>query len=64
MKNFGVFPVSHIRNIDKFSKIPIIVISSSSQPSDISRALELGAEEFINKLAEMDKLAGRVKGYI
>ncbi|MCX7959927.1 MAG: response regulator [Deltaproteobacteria bacterium] len=49
MDGFGL--ISHIRNIDKFSKIPIIVISSSSQPSDISRALEVGAEEFINKLA-------------
>lgn len=56
--------ISYINSIDKFSGIPIIVITSSSQPSDISRALELGAREVINKLAEIDKLADKVRQYL
>ncbi len=56
--------ISYIRSIDRFSQVPIIVISSSSRPSDISMALELGAVEFINKLVEIDILASKVRGYI
>ncbi|MGB9600063.1 MAG: response regulator [Myxococcota bacterium] len=56
--------ISYIRNIDILSKVPIIVISSSSQPSDITKAFESGAEEFINKLAEIDSLAMKVKRLI
>lgn len=56
--------IEHIRSIDILSKVPIIVISSSSQPSDISRALEAGAEEFVNKLAEMDTLTTKVRRYL
>ncbi|MCX7944733.1 MAG: response regulator [Deltaproteobacteria bacterium] len=56
--------IAYIRNIDKFTNIPIIVISSSSRPSDITRAMDLGAQEVLNKLAEMDKLSSKIKSYI
>lgn len=60
----GFTLISSIRSIDKMHNIPIIVLSSSSQPSDISKALELGAEEFINKLTEMEDLASKVKKHL
>ena len=56
--------ISNIRDIDRFKNVPIIVISSSSQPSDISRAYKMGAVEYINKLTAMDYLAERIRAYI
>jgi DNA-binding response OmpR family regulator len=56
--------ISHIRDIDRYKSVPIIVISSSSQPSDISRAFEVRVMEYINKLTAMDHLAERIKAFI
>ncbi len=60
----GFSLISYIKSIDRMRNTPIIVLSSSSQPSDVSKALDMGAEEFINKLAEMDSLATRLKKYL
>jgi len=55
--------ISHIRDIDRYKSVPIIVISSS-QPSDISRAFEVRVVEYINKLTAMAHLAERIKAFI
>jgi DNA-binding response OmpR family regulator len=56
--------ISHIRDIDRYKIVPIIVISSSSQPSDISKVFEVRVMEYINKLTAMDHLAERIKAFI
>jgi DNA-binding response OmpR family regulator len=56
--------ISYINDIDRYKRVPIIVISSSSQPSDISRAFEVRAVEYINKLTAMDHLAERIEAFI
>jgi len=56
--------ISHIRDIDRYKSVPIIVISSSSQPSDISRAFEVRVMEYIYKLTAMDHFTERIKAFI
>ena len=39
----------------KADGIPVVLFSSSKNPSDIAKALELGAKEFVEKPADIDE---------
>lgn len=43
----------HIRKSDKWSELPVIVYSTSSNPKDMARSWEAGATDYIVKGTEM-----------
>lgn len=50
----GIDGIKPIR--DKFSKVPIIILSASSEMSQMQKAKELGASGFINKAALAEEM--------
>ena len=48
----------------KKNKTPIIVFSASEREADVSRAMSLGASEFIHKPMDLDEYKGAVFGMV
>ncbi len=45
----GIEFLEEIRKIEKFKKLPVIIVSNSGQPVEIDKARKLGVEEWIVK---------------
>ena len=41
--------ISNLKNNSKLSKFPVVVFSTLGQESDIKKAIELGAKDYVNK---------------
>ena len=54
----GIDGIKPIR--EKFSKVPIIVLSASSEITDMQKARELGASGFLNKAALADEMVSAI----
>jgi CheY-like chemotaxis protein len=55
-KASGLEVLGWIRKQERFSAMPVIMFTSSSDPDDITKALTLGANSFITKTGSMDQL--------
>ncbi|MFT6033916.1 MAG: two-component system nitrate/nitrite response regulator NarL [Arenicella sp.] len=55
----GIDGIKPIR--DKFAKIPIVVLSASSDINDMQKAKELGAAGFINKASLAEEMVSSIK---
>ena len=54
-----------IKNDSKYKKIPILVFSTLGQESDVAKAKQLGATDFVNKsLFDFDKLLMKINSII
>ena len=51
----GLDVLKHIRILDRFTKIPVVVLTSSSEDRDIESAYEMGANSYIIKPVDFDK---------
>ncbi|MFI5305182.1 MAG: response regulator [Nitrospiria bacterium] len=57
--------IAAIRKMEKFSKIPIVVISASEIFFDVNKALDLGANDYIEKNSiNSDKLRAKINKFI
>jgi len=54
----GIDGIKPIR--DKFSKVPIIILSASSEINDMQKAKELGASGFMNKAALAEEMVSSI----
>lgn len=52
----GFEALAEIRSMDKLSRIPVIMFSTSAQTRALEKAFELGAHYFVQKPASADKL--------
>ncbi len=52
-----------IRNIEEFSRIPILMITALSEKDDKIKALEMGVNDFISKPFDKHELIARCKSY-
>ncbi|MBE0644829.1 MAG: response regulator [Bacteroidetes bacterium] len=52
---------SHIKADDELSSIPVILLTTLSDPQDIIRGLESGADNFLNKPYSEEALLSRIK---
>jgi two-component system response regulator len=57
----GLEVLKWIRSDPKHTNVPVIVLTSSNQESDINRAFHLRANGFINKPGDTNKLLSMVK---
>ena len=60
----GLQALEHIRNNPQTASIPVILISALSDGEDISRGLEMGANDYIAKPIDIDVTMARVKTQI
>jgi PleD family two-component response regulator len=57
--------ISAVRKLEQFSKTPIVVISALDRFPDIDRALDLGANDYIEKKSiDSDKLRAKINKFI
>lgn len=62
MPGMGGFDVLRwVRRQKALKELPIVVLSSSDEPKDIARALELGATEYYTKLPSVEEMAKLVQ---
>jgi CheY-like chemotaxis protein len=57
----GLEVLAWIRNQPRLKRLPVILLTSSSQTSDINRAYDLGANSFLVKPPDLDSLTQLVK---
>lgn len=53
-----------IKNTSEWEEVPVVMLTSKSQESDIVRALENGAEDYIVKPFQADAFLARLKGIL
>lgn len=52
----GISLLKLLRSSPEFEKMPVIIISADTDPSQTERAISLGAQSFINKPFKLDGL--------
>ena len=57
----GLEVLAWIRNQPRLKRLPVILLTSSSQTADINRAYDLGANSFLVKPPDLDSLTQLVK---
>ena len=57
----GLDVLAWIRNQPQLKRLPVILLTSSSQTSDINRAYDLGANSFLVKPPDLDSLTVLIK---
>jgi CheY-like chemotaxis protein len=57
----GLDVLAWIRNQPSLKRLPVILLTSSSQSADINRAYDLGANSFLVKPSDLDSLTQLVK---
>ncbi len=53
-KRDGKYFLSHVRGRPELSTLPVVMLSSSSRPTDREACLRLGAREFLTKPSDWD----------
>ncbi len=53
-----------IKNTSGWKEVPVVMLTSKSQESDVVRALDNGATDYIIKPFQADELLARVKGIL
>jgi CheY-like chemotaxis protein len=62
----GLEVLSKLKSHPKYSSIPVIVLTTSDEDSDINEAYKLGCNSYIVKPVEFDQfmeVAGQIEGY-
>lgn len=57
----GLTAVSKIRQEDRWSKLPIVMLTAKAMPDDQERCLEAGANDYMAKPIDVDKLLSLVR---
>lgn len=57
----GLDVLARMRQLPAWSQIPVLVLSALDKAEDITRAFEVGADDFISKPFNPDELLARLK---
>jgi len=60
----GLDVLQHIRRLPALQALPVVVLSSSREPSDVQRAYAYGANSFIVKPVQFDQYLPRIGGVV
>jgi two-component system response regulator len=60
----GLDVLRHIRSKPQLQALPVVVLSSSREPSDVTRAYAYGANSFIVKPVQFDQYLPRIGGVV
>lgn len=53
--------LQQIRQTEKWSSVPVIVLSANTQEQDIVRAFKLGASDYVTKPFQLEELLARIE---
>jgi DNA-binding response OmpR family regulator len=56
--------IEKIKGKDGWDKVPILVLTSRTDSSDVVRALDMGASDYVAKPFEPEELVARIKRYL
>ena len=57
----GLEVLKHIRSHDKLKKLPVVILSSSREESDLARSWDLGVNAYVVKPVDIDQFFQAVK---
>ena len=57
----GLEVLKHIRSHDKLKKLPVVILSSSREESDLARSWDLGVNAYVVKPVDVDQFFQAVK---
>ena len=57
----GLEVLKHIRSHDKLKKLPVVILSSSREESDLARSWDLGVNAYVVKPVDVDQFFEAVK---
>jgi CheY-like chemotaxis protein len=57
----GLEVLAWIRGRDDLRRVPVVMLTSSNQPSDVNRAYDLGVNSYLVKPSALDELVEMVK---
>ena len=57
----GLEVLKHIRSHDKLKKLPVVILSSSREESDLARSWDLGVNAYVVKPVDVDQFFGAVQ---
>ena len=57
----GLEVLKHIRSHDKLKKLPVVILSSSREESDLARSWDLGGNAYVVKPVDVDQFFRAVK---
>jgi len=60
----GLDVLQHIRRQPELQALPVVVLSSSREPTDVSRAFAYGANSFVVKPVQFDQYLPRIGGVV
>lgn len=60
----GYTLTSRIKNMDKFSRIPIVAVTANVMRGDREKSLEAGCDGYIQKPIDIDTLAQQIERFI
>jgi DNA-binding response OmpR family regulator len=52
------------RRLREMSNVPIIFLSASDSPDDVTRGLDMGGDDYVTKPFQMDELLARIKAHL
>ena len=61
-KKSGLSVLEWVRSLPEFRTIPVIILTSSMEPSDLRRAYELGVTSYMVKPTGFDEMLALIKG--
>lgn len=60
----GIEVLKRLRKMDKFEKLPVIMLTAKSEESDRILGLEIGADDYITKPFSVRELVARIKAVL
>jgi CheY-like chemotaxis protein len=60
----GFEAIKRLKSSQETSHIPVVAVTALSRPSDRDRALEQGADDYLNKPFDLDALAQIIEQYL
>jgi len=60
----GYETIKHIRVMEGYKDIPIVAVSAKAMKKDKQKALDIGANDYITKPINLDKLVCTISKYI
>src|SRR5690349_9344031 len=60
----GLELISYVRNNPNYSSIPLFIISTEGSEKDMEKGLVLGANEYLVKPFEPERLCGLIRKYL
>lgn len=52
------------RRLREMSNVPIIFLSASDSPDDVTKGLDMGGDDYVTKPFQMDELLARIKAHL